>query len=189
MISPHLPRILIPFALLLAPALADAVVTTAVDFDAGGSIPTSRSLSGYSTSLGAQVGYRFDLGPVWIQPEVGGSFTGFHTTYADLDVPRIVGGARLGVPFARLLQVAVYAHGGVGWYGTAARGGTGTVGLALDVTPVRHFSVGAHVGYSGLLTGPISLGACVPVPPIPCTAPASSSIQWIAAGVHGGFVF
>ena len=191
MITRHLPRILIPLALLLAPTLAHAAVTTAVDFDLGAPTLSTRKLPGYAAALGARVGYRFDLGPVWIQPEGGASYTSFKDLpmTAGLDVPRFIAGARLGLALSPLVQPSLYGHGGVGWFGHAAPGGTGTVGLAIDVMPARHFSFGAQVGYSGLATGPIAPGPCTPEPHLPCPAPMSSSIQWIAAGVHGGFAF
>ena len=190
MITRHIPRLLLPLAILLAPALAHAGVTTGVDFDLGA--PLGAHLVDYSASLGARVGYRFDLGPVWIQPEAGASFTSFKEgpMSVGLDVPRILGGARFGLGLSRVVQPAVFGHGGVGWYSNEVAGPAGAAGLAIDFALVPRFSFGAQVSYNILTAQERSMSLVTTgTGSLPVTMTTPLSIQWIAAGVHGGFTF
>ena len=184
--------------LLLAPTPAHAAAHAAVDFDLGA--PIGQRYFRYGTALGARFGWRFDLGPVWLQPEAGASFVTFkeaaisHMSGQPLDLPRLVGGARLGLGPRRLVQPAFYAHAGIGWRENVARGPAADLGLALDLAPVPHFTVGAQLGYNVLsATLPRHPGTVIMTPggpvTIPAPTPAPSAIQWISAGIHGGFTF
>jgi hypothetical protein len=173
--------------LLAAPSPARAGAHVGVDFDLGAPLHSELRLA---TGLGARGGYRFDLGPVWLQPEAGAClvhFDGDGRGGPPLDVPRFLGGVRLGFVFARIVQPALYTHGGIGWYGSQASGATADLGLAVEVAPVRHFTFGAQLAYNvvdaGLRPGAMIQPWRLPVPG------DWLAVQWISAGVHGGFTF
>lgn len=169
--------------LLSTPALAGGHI--GVDFDAGAPI---HGVSGVATGLGARLGWRFDLGPVWLQPEAGGSFVTM-TPVKDgypLYVPRFLWGARLGLAVSRVVQPSVFGHGGVGWRGNEARGPAADVGLALDLALVPHFSFGAHLAYNFVGTDhTIAPDYGMMMDP----SLTFDAIAWLSAGVHGGFTF
>ena len=189
---------LLTLAALLAPTPALAGAHAGVDFDL--SAPIGQRSLRYGTALGARFGWRFDLGPVWLQPETGVSFVTFkestlsHMIGQPLDVPRLVAGARLGLGPRRVVQPALYAHGGLGWRENVARGPAADVGLALDLALVPHFTLGAQLGYNVLVAAlpqhpaTVIMTAGGPVTIKPPTTPPSA-IQWISAGIHGGFTF
>jgi hypothetical protein len=178
----HLP-ILVLVTLLPTPALAGGHI--GVDFDAGAPI---HGVDGVATGLGARLGWRFDLGPVWLQPETGGSFVTV-TRVKDgypMYVPRFLWGGRLGLSVSRVVQPSVFGHGGVGWRVNEARGPAADVGVALDLTLVPHFSFGAHLAYN-FVGADHTIGPNYAMMMIPSLT--REAIAWLSAGVHGGFTF
>lgn len=176
---------------LLTPTLAHAGAAIGVDLELGAPIAPGMR---YGASVGARVGYRFDLGPVWVQPEVGGAFMSFQASpeVYGVDMPRLFGGARLGLGVSRVVQPALYGQGGIGWQGVRGHGPLGSVGLALDIAIVPHFTFGAQVAYNALAKSELHgttaiqpLGGSTVLP----TLGVLPSIQWISAGLHGGFTF
>jgi hypothetical protein len=171
----------------------------------GGSISPPAAL--YVTGLRLRAGWRFDVGPVWILPEVGGGYDverfqdgpsgGGHP------LPRAFGGARAGVslPLAPLVRFepGIYGHAGYARYWLTAAPDNGLasdVGLALDLHLFRYLIVGAQVGYdvvtlwqplptSGPTTPPMS-GTCPMTAFGTCTtSPTSTSTP---APISGGSV-
>jgi hypothetical protein len=178
-------------ALAVAAALSSgrsshAGPTVATDLDLGTSVgqgitaPTTAAPSGPVASLPAlyvvgfrlRAGWRFDVGPVWLLPEVGGGYDveRFHegTGIQGYPLPRAFTGARAGVslPLAPLVQFepGIYAHVGYARYWLAGEPDNGLandVGLSLDLRVLRHFIVGAQVGYDvvTLLQSPVTTPA------------------------------
>lgn len=187
----------VSFALLLAPSPARAGGRVAADFDLGAPVKPVYLALGTGVGLSVRGGWRFDLGPVWLQPEAVASFVTFDRTPDQYDrlpsrspgsdtysVPRLLAGARFGVGLGWIVQPALYAHAGIGWREHISNGPAADVGLALDFEPVPHLTLGAQVAYNvvvapGLAPSgfPGSQGASLP------------PIQWISAGMHAGFTF
>jgi hypothetical protein len=67
--------VLLPLALLTLPAHADPGGRVAVDLDLGA--PIGIDARSFAIGAAARLGWRFDLGPVWLQPEVGGGYVAF----------------------------------------------------------------------------------------------------------------
>ena len=183
-------------ASLLTPAPALAGAHAAVDFDLGA--PLGQQRARYAAGLGARLGWRFDLGPVWLQPEAAASFVTFKeaviqgTIGAPTDIPRVLGGARLGLALTGVVQPVLFGHAGIGWDDNLARGPAGDVGLALDVALVPHFTFGVQAAYN-LLAIALQQHVSTVVTssgPVTVSSPSSpSTLQWISAGIHGGFTF
>ena len=117
-------------ALLAAPARADApapapprALGAHLDADLDLGVPMGFHESRLSFGAGGRLGWRFDLGPVWLQPEAGGHYTVF--TRWDPGVPcmsckdyltehpvRVFGGLRLGGAglIAGVIEPALFGH-------------------------------------------------------------------------------
>ncbi len=165
-----------------------------------------------------RAGWRFDVGPVWLLPEIGGGYdverthegTGIH----GYPLPRGFGGARAGVslPLAPLVRFepGIYGHVGYARYwltGGPDDGLANDVGLSLDLRILRYLIVGAQVGYDVVTvwkSPPVS--PSYPPPPMsgcsafgPCSGsqlppPASGGSvaladKWLSYGVHAGVLF
>ena len=187
---------LLALAALLSPSPAHAAATMAVDFDLAA--PLHQPSLRYAVGLGARFGWRFDLGPLFLQPELGASLLSFKqaptegVTASSSDVPRLLGGARLGLARTGVVQPFLFGHGGLGWAANVARGPTADVGLGLDVALVPHFTFGAQLAYNTLSVSsqPHTVVIMTAVGPVSTTSPAlSASLQWISAGIHGGLTF
>jgi hypothetical protein len=135
----------------------------------------------YVVGFRVRAGWRFDVGPVWLLPEIGGGYDveRFHegAGVQGYALPRAFGGGRAGVsvPLAPSLRFepGVYGHTGYARYwltGGPDDGLANDVGLSLDLRFLRYFIVGAQVGYdvvtvwqspptSSLTTPPMS-GMC-----------------------------
>jgi len=168
---------------LLTPALAFAEVGGHVDadFDLG----TSATEGALTVGGGGRFGWRFDLGRVWLQPEVGGHYTALTLVGCDLcvhgaHVARVTGGARLGGSglISGVIEPALFAHGGYGWLTSEAKGPVFDVGFALDVAAVRYSRFGVQGAYN-LIS---------PTPGEPGT-PVIVTARWISFGLHAGAVF
>jgi hypothetical protein len=214
--------------LSFAPAV-HAGPTAAVDLDLGTSVGMGviqnppvlppQAAQPYVVGFRVRAGWRFDIGPFWILPEIGGGYdvervvlVVEETRTVGSSLPRVFAGARAGLSFplapAVRLEPALYGHVGYAYY----EGGPGAlandVGLALDVRFLERFMLGAHVGYEvvtqwvpGLVSlppGPTT-GKCGPGfgSPQSCPLPTpmgeqvsiASGDKWIGYGVHFGVVF
>ena len=152
------------FALGAAPRRASAQVHADLDADlAIGLSPTGIGIGG---GLDGRVGYRFDQGPVWIQPELAIGFQHFDGGAAvGGTLGRLLGGGRLGL--TGLVQPNVFAH-----VGGAVGDGQGfalDAGAAIDFQLSR-VNLGAHVTYNLL-------------------AETGGIVSWLDVGPHGGFTF
>jgi hypothetical protein len=176
------------FALLVAPAHADPGGRVAVDLDLGG--PIGVDARSFAIGAAARFGWRFDLGPVWLQPEVGGGYVAFvgsdsywwtATRYPAARAGRVTGGVRLGGEglIARVIEPALFGHAGCGWITQASgydllRGPTFDAGVALDAKLTRRFSVGLQSAFN------------VVAAPAPSEAPylGPATVRWLSYGVH-----
>lgn len=140
--------VLVAAFVLAASREARAGVTIGAEYNAGQQIDgpsNAKSAFGFVGGLG----YRFNLGPIFLQPEVQGSYMTFPTT-ADTHVPlwRALGGGRFGL--GGMFQPSLYGHAGVGWRGADV----GNHGKALDCGFMMAFKLipvlifGGQIGYN-----------------------------------------
>jgi hypothetical protein len=184
-------------ALAPTPARADVGARVDADLELGG--PIGFEARSFAVGAGGRLGWRFDLGPLWLQPEVGGSYVAFlgnvdfanHlVTYTGKHVTRVTGGLRLGGAglIARVLEPALFGHAGYGWADgeytdlPMRKGPAFDVGLAIDLKLVRHLSLGVQGAYNVVT---------FPPPPyyLDLDASRSASVQWVSFGVHVGASF
>jgi len=155
-------------ASLVASHEARAGVFLGAEFDggAGFDMPPNTSIGpGFLATLG----YRFGLGPVFLQPEIQGGYSVFPGAEAPPHVARILGGARFGL--GGLVQPQVFAHAGGGFTGAPGTGPAfdGGIGLAFKLVPI--FSFGVQGAYNVVLdTG-------------------DATMKWLSFGVHVGLEF
>jgi hypothetical protein len=154
-------------AILAAPREARAGVFLGADFDAGTMLsPPPGAKSGFG--FGGTVGYRFGLGPVFLQPEATGQYLVFPFESADaLHTTRVLGGGRFGL--GAMVQPQIFGHAGVGWLGSGVDGPTFDVGFALDFKLIPILRFGAQVGYN-----------------VVTIRSADTATKWIDYGVHVG---
>jgi hypothetical protein len=150
--------------LAAAPRRASAQVHADLDLDVAFAIsPTGLGVGGGAEG---RVGYRFDRGPVWLQPEITIGFQHFDGGAAvGGTLGRLLGGGRVGL--TGRVQPNVFAH-----FGGAVGDGQGfalDAGAALDVQLAR-VNLGAHVSYNLL----VETGA---------------PVSWLDVGPHVGFTF
>jgi hypothetical protein len=122
--------------------------------------------------LGA-LGYRFGLGPVFLQPEAQGGYALFPDgTFptSPLHAARVLGGARFGL--GGLVQPAIYGHAGCGWLSSMIDGPAFDAGFSLGFKLVPVFSFGAQVGYNVIM----DLGS-------------GETTKWLSFGGHVGVDF
>ncbi len=147
------------------------------EFDAASPIDAPQS---YKNGYGfvGQLGYRFGLGPVYLQPEAQGSYIVFPLDAAlapTLHTTRIMGGARFGL--SGMVQPALYGHAGIGWLGEGRDGRTFDGGFALGFKLIPYLRFGGQVGYN-VLTVPNDLGSG-----------ATTTFKWVSYGVSLGIEF
>jgi len=182
---------------LFSPSAARAEVggQVAADLDLGA------PYSDKPLALGAagRFGWRFDLGPVWLQPEAAGGYTAFDGATCDNCINatravRVLGGLRVGGRglISGVIEPAVFGHGGYGWVwsGTDSsptdfptRGPAFDVGFALDVKLVRRFRFGAHGAYNAVV------GDVPGKTHYQGEAPAPLANKWLSFGLHAGVAF
>lgn len=187
--QPHLRRaasiILVLATALLTPAPARAAGGGHIDADLDLGAPLDTG--SLSIGAGGRLGWRFDFGPVWLQPEVAGHYTSFlnaantdsSASGGSIHVVRVLGGARLGGAglISGVIEPALFGHAGYGWFSSRTKGTAFDVGFALDVKIVRHFSFGAHGAYNVVADSSEFIGASVP------------AFKWVSYGVHAGAYF
>jgi hypothetical protein len=119
----------------------------------------------------ARVGYRFDLGRVWVSPEAITGYTGFFAS--NFHIGRAGVGARLGFPLAEgRFEPSLFSHAG-GWFHPGGGGPGFDAGIALDGRVGPRVTVGVH-------------GACDLVGAEFINAMMAYS--FLTAGAHVGFV-
>jgi hypothetical protein len=168
-----------------------AVLSTATPARAGGTFDVDFNLAtdvGQETMLygvAGRAGWRFDVGPVWIQPEAGGEYVAVPCCLAGLGtqihVARVFGGARLGAAdrIGGVVEPSLFGHAGYGWLAASLNGPAFDVGFALDVRLVQFFRFGVQGAYN-LVTVPPSYLSEVMSP---------YAFQWVSFGVHAGVSF
>jgi hypothetical protein len=107
----------------------------------------SRFGGGFSGRLGYRFNlYEFEIGPLFITPEVGG---GYWTFGSGTHPTRAFAGARLGL--GSRFQPAIFGHAGYGYVGKLdaykKEGFTVDGGASLEFQIVPTLGVGVHVGY------------------------------------------
>jgi hypothetical protein len=178
-----------------------------VDLDLGS--PTADNESRLSLGVGGRFGWRFDLGPVWLQPEAGASYTAFspyvypyppgvclscYPLIAEHPV-RVFGGLRLGGAglIAGAIEPALFGHAGYGWdtagflHPNAPGGTTPTTivdreGPAFDVGFAFDVRVIRYFRFG--LHGAYNVVASLPVSGF--TAGNYGSVRWFSYGLHLG---
>jgi len=177
-----------------SPARAEVGGQVAADLDLGAPMDTTeRTLIGG----GGRFGWRFDLGPVWLQPEVAGGYTAFVDNTCEVCTTndravRVTGGARIGGSglISGVIEPALFGHAGYGWLRISThypegqvthfdlKGPAFDVGVALDVKVVRYFRFGVHGAYD-VVVGRYETFQDVPV----------RAMKWISFGLHAGAAF
>lgn len=163
-------------AVLLASPDANAGITIHVEQDVG--ILTSVDLEA-GVGFSGRLGYRFDIGPLWLAPELGGGYL----TFGDVDgqalhPSRMYGGGRVGLD--GFVQPQLYVHAGYGWLGdlgdVSLEGALFEVGVAVDLRVLPVLGIGAHAGFTS--NDNLHGGA-----------QARDSFNWLSFGVHAGLTF
>jgi hypothetical protein len=180
------PLALLPALLLLAPAArAESGVHVSADFNLGSLI----SSGALTVGGGGRVGYRADLGPVWLQPEAAGDYMAFTLVGCDAckvggHGARVMGGLRLGGSglISGVIEPALFGHGGYGWVTPTSKGPAFDVGFGFDVKAVRYFRFGAHGAYNVVSGTGADGGLYQPTP-------VSAAAKWISFGLHAGAAF
>jgi hypothetical protein len=230
---PSLASALALAAALSTSAAAQAGPTLAADLDLGTSVgqgTTARTNSApytgpvaslpalYLVGFRLRAGWRFDVGPVWILPEIGGGYDveRMHegSGIQGYPLPRAFAGGRAGVslPIAPLVRFepGIYGHVGYARYwltGGPDNGLANDVGLSLDLRIFRYLIVGAQVGYDVVtlwqpqptsgssppppMSGCSAFGMCgtVPATPIGTVGSVALTDKWVSYGVHAGVLF
>ena len=140
---------------------ARADVMIAGDFDVGVPVDVRNTYVPLTVGAGfdARLGFRFHIPRthVAITPELAAGYTNMNSTFI-----RVRPGVRLG--FGRLIVPYMYGHIGWGWtsfdlaptsrlektQSLSGQGAAFDAGVGLDVTVVRHLTLGAHAGYNVL---------------------------------------
>jgi hypothetical protein len=168
-------------AVLAAATPASAGGTLDVDFNFATLVGPERLLYG----VAGRAGWRFDLGPAWIQPEAGGEYMAVPCCLngVQIHVARVLGGARLGATdrIGGVVEPSLFGHAGYGWLAPSMNGPTFDVGVALDVRLVPRFRFGVQGAYN-----------VVTVPPSPsylAEVMSPYTVQWVSFGVHAGVSF
>lgn len=180
-----IPVLLLPATLLLAPTAARAAGGGHVDADLDLGAPMETGT--FAVGAGGRLGWRFDLGPVWLQPEAGGYYTSFLNVRPTDALPsgasthavRALGGARLGGAglISGVIEPALFGHAGYGWISSQVKGPAFDVGFALDLQLVRHLSFGLQGAYNVVADQIDYIGG------------GTSALKWISYGVHAGASF
>ncbi len=166
----------------------------------GGEDPRRSAL--YDVGFRIRAGWRFDLGPFFIVPEVGFGYDVERYTSNDIQfvtndtLIRVLGGARAGWSFPLLpalrFEPAIYGHLGYARNIHADTNGLANdVGLALDLRFFKLLTVGAHLGYD-VVTQWIPGAACpAPSPSFLCepNPGRTAGDGWLAYGVQAGVIF
>jgi len=179
-------------SLVAIPAHAEVGGQVAADLDLGGTMD-ARPLA---VGAGGRFGWRFDLGPIWLQPEALGGYTAFLGEVCDSCIlihqraVRALGGLRIGGSglVSGVIEPAIFGHGGYGWAWTGIgfptdplKGPAFDVGAAFDVKVVRYFRFGAHGAYNAVLAnrgGPTYQGGG-----------GFPAVKWLSFGLHAGVTF
>jgi len=142
----------------------------------------------YIVGFRLRAGWRFDIGPIFLVPEIGAGYDVQRYTEgygAPSSLPRVFGGARGGLSFSLAppvrLEPGVYGHVGYAHEDGMMGGGAvaNDVGFALDLRVLRLLLVGAHVGYEVVTTW---------ASPDPAHTLVLAD-RWVGYGVHAGVVF
>jgi hypothetical protein len=155
-------------ASLVASQEARAGVFLGAEFDGGagfGMPPHTTIGPGFLATFG----YRFGLGPVFLQPEIQGGYSVFPGADTPPHVARVLGGARFGL--GGLVQPQLFAHVGGGFTGAPGSGPAIDGGIALAFKLIPVFSFGVQGAYNVVLdTG-------------------NATMKWLSFGVHVGLEF
>ena len=189
-------------ALLLCPSPAHAEVGGRVDADLDLGAPMGPE--DLAVGVGGRFGWRFNLGPVWLQPEAGGHYFAFVHLNCPDDVcsqskgrhaTRVLGGARIGGAglISKVIEPSLFGHAGYGWLTSKDAGPAFDVGFALDFNVVRYFRFGAHGAYNVVAAQSYSQfstpgGGGLPIGD-PISVIFSSAEKWISFGLHVGAAF
>jgi hypothetical protein len=157
----------LPLILVANEARAGVFIHAEFDGAEGVAMPGGTHL-GYGL-LGA-LGYRIGLGPVFLQPEVAGSYMTFPSGTVPPSATRLLGGLRFGLGL--MVQPTVFGHAGVGWLGSAVDGPSFDVGLALGFKLVPIFSFGAQGAYN-----------------VVTVLANGEATRWVSFGVHAAVEF
>jgi hypothetical protein len=173
----------------LAPALAAAGVALLASPEARANGVTLHAEQDFAflTNGGSNVGfgfsgrmgYRFELGPIWLAPELGGGYISFRDIGGySLHPARIFGGGRLGL--RGFVQPQIYGHAGYGWLGGLGdinlNGAMFEVGVALDLRVLPILGIGIHGGYTSNEN-------------INGDAVGRDAFNWVNVGAHVGLTF
>jgi hypothetical protein len=218
-----LPRFLPTLAAALALAVvtatpqAHAGPTISADLDLGTSIHhdianpyglgslSPRASPLYVLGFRVRAGWRFDLGPVWLLPEIGGGYdieryvSDAGTTQQTPHLPRVFGGGRVGLSLSLgpglRFEPGLYGHAGFAQYQADYNGSAFDTGLSLDLRVLKFLIVGAQVGYDVVTVwhpwsdqpNPVGTGSGgIMMMPGGSTALAD---KWVSYGLHAGVLF
>ena len=173
--------------LLTSPARADSGAQIAADLELGAPMDGGT----FALGGGGRFGWRFDLGPIWLQPEAAGHYVHFFGGFGcdewcpdwQARASRALGGLRLGGAglISGVIEPSLFGHAGYGFRSSKVHGPAFDAGFALDVKAARVFRFGIHGAYN-VIVGRSDL------PPYsgPVSWPAT---KWVTLGLHVGAGF
>jgi hypothetical protein len=186
-----------PSRVALTALLAAVLFASSARADSGGRLTADLDLGSttdFSTRMTAggalRFGWRFDLGRIWIEPEIGGAYAALTGIGCDScremnHTLRGFGGMRLGGAglLAGVIEPALFGHVGYGrvlgaheYNAEPSTGGPAAdVGFAIDVVLTGHLRFGGQAAYNVIAARDEASSAPPP--------------KWITFGLHAGVVF
>lgn len=154
------------------PSTARAGLSLGADMNVGIVTSGGGPLGDVGSGLGGRIGYRANLGPFAITPELGGSYLRLNAIETPM---RGVAGARLSL--RGMVQPTIFAHYGIAIVQQDVRGPTYDLGGAIDLSAAI-VRVGVHAGYVAVQSTSDRGIYSVYTP-----------LEWVELGLHAGLGF
>ncbi|MDI3282869.1 hypothetical protein [Polyangium sp. 15x6] len=154
------------------PSTARAGLSLNADMNVGVVTSGGGPVGDVGSGIGGRIGYRANLGPFAITPELGGSYLRLNAVETPM---RGVAGARLSL--RGVVQPSIFAHYGIAIVQRDVRGPTYDLGGAVDFS-ASIVRVGVHAGYVAVQStfdrGVVSV---------------YTPLEWVELGLHAGLGF
>ncbi|HVK69062.1 MAG TPA: hypothetical protein VM694_31610 [Polyangium sp.] len=154
------------------PSTARAGISVGADMNVGVVTSGGGPLGDVGSGIGGRIGYRANLGPFAITPEIGGSYLRLNSVETPM---RGVVGGRLAL--RGVVQPSIFAHYGLALVQRDVRGPTYDLGGAVDFS-ASIVRVGVHAGYVAV-QGTLDRGVYSVYTPL----------EWVELGLHAGLGF
>ncbi|TKD08978.1 hypothetical protein [Polyangium fumosum] len=154
------------------PSTARAGLSLGADMNVGVVTSGAGPVGDVGSGIGGRIGYRANLGPFAITPEIGGSYLRLNAVETPM---RGVVGGRLAL--RGMVQPSIFAHYGIAIVQQDVRGPTYDLGAAVDLSAAI-VRVGVHAGYVAVQSTADRGLDSVYVP-----------LEWVELGLHAGLGF